>query len=116
MTFTIKRSKWLRGAGAGELLREDDHLQCCVGQMCSQLGVPDNVIEGECVLEFLSNRVLADERLSVLITDRGCDIRERKWVETAYGINDETLIADDERERQLADLAAANGHELVFTD
>jgi hypothetical protein len=45
MKFTIKRSKWLRGNGgsiSGLLTAKGN--QCCMGQVCSQLGIPDNAL------------------------------------------------------------------------
>lgn len=117
MKFTIKRSKWYRGHKFDSLLMRGDGSQCCVGQMCSQLGVRDADLLGRAIssdLPDLPDMGLATkEALSPLLDRFGRDL---PWVVSAYVVNDDAEIGDDEREPKLAAIAAAAGHELVFID
>lgn len=51
--INIPRKKWLRGEGAtaSKLLRLGDRKQCCLGILCTQIGIPDEVIENKSSLE-----------------------------------------------------------------
>jgi hypothetical protein len=111
MKFVIKRSKWYRGRGPHEsaLLREDG-TQCCVGQMCSQIGLADSAILNRKTVSQLINpqqREYYDQTLKVL---------DRFSFSEAYDINDRTYLTDHERERELKNLVEAAGHEIVFED
>ncbi len=109
MKFIIDRKKWYRGKGSTEssLLRPDG-LQCCVGQMCSQLGCNDGTL-----LDIPAMHML---KLNPIIFDTlGYDINNMSnWIDRAYGINDSMDISDTEREQKLTVLAQENGHELEF--
>jgi hypothetical protein len=118
MRFTITRSKWLRGEGgvASALLRHRDGKQCCVGQMCSQLGIPDDEIRNEKAVAPVIYSV-GPERIAPLVV-RGVSGNwcQARWLDDAYSINDARDISDDARECSLRELLAPHGHELVFVD
>ena len=113
MKWIIKRSKWLRGVDSvdSRLLR-DDGLMCCIGQICRQMGVPDEKLLDKSFARHvfttgqspLTNPV--SERTNV----------DHDWVKLAYKINDDVSIIDSFREQQLEALAAKNGHSFEFVD
>lgn len=124
MKFTIKRSKWLRGEGVSKsrLLRKGDGKQCCIGQICLQLGVPDKAITDITDVNniLIEHSPKLEKVLTplLLLSDKQEGYRHAAgWVGSAYCINDAQDVPDDAtREKHLAELAAANGHELVFVD
>lgn len=112
-TFTIERSKWLRGEGANNsmLFRSDGKL-CCLGQVCQQLG-------------FSESDMLKQESPSNLRTliEGLTEVRQcRKVVsDTVHGsemmrVNDETLDEWEDREQALSELAQQAGFSLKFID
>lgn len=131
--FTIDRSKWrcggdssvtMRGVGDTELLNPEGFM-CCLGQVSKQCGVSD----GE-LLERLTPRVLAHESAKK-VSPFLVEIKKLKryeegdedplWhkratalCETAMNINDDMSRSDEEREKDLTNLFAANGYELEF--
>jgi hypothetical protein len=120
MKFTIDRTKWYRGNSVGsKLLRAEDCKQCCVGQMCSQLGVNDLDLLGITSVWRLLERnelgllpITAKENMKPLLSDGV----EARWVEEAYSINDRDDLCDTEREHLLIELLRRNGHELEFVN
>jgi hypothetical protein len=125
MNFTIKRSKWLRGQSEtwSALLRIDG-MQCCVGQMCSQLGISDDELLGESIIESLvespDDIEREEKRLNPLVRirddDDGPRVVEQDWINECYSINDMLSISDAEREQLLIAQAASDGHTLTFVD
>jgi hypothetical protein len=112
-TFTVQRSKWLRGEGedASMLLRNDGKM-CCLGQVCQQLG-------------FSNEQMLTQENPSHLKSQiegltEACTYRE--GVTDSYHcremmqVNDDTLSEDKDREQALCDLATEAGFSLQFID
>lgn len=74
---------WQFGSGMGYLLtynKKCERQQCCIGIACTQLGIPDRVIEGKRGLEVLDHRVIP-EALGDLLN---CGVT----LYTAYSIND----------------------------
>jgi hypothetical protein len=117
MEFVIDRSKWFRGQGPnGSSLLRKDHTQCCVGQMCSQLGLPNTILLGESTVNGLFCDELVDGDLREKLSPLADIDAEKDWVEVAYTINDSRDIDDTEREKQLQELVAPHGHTLRFVD
>ena len=113
MKWIIKRSKWLRGVDSlqSRLLR-DDGLMCCIGQVCSQLGVPD-----EKLFNITCARDIFTTGQSPLTHPTGDGTNtDKAWVRLAYEVNDDVSIIDSVRERKLEALAAENGHSFEFVD
>ena len=116
MTWTIERSKWLRGSTQNSMLLRDDGKMCCIGQVCRQLGLPDFKILDKYDVAFLIGD-LPPEELSPLVSLMEEEMQaENDWVAEAYRINDRPTIDDATRERELTALARANGHDFVFVD
>ena len=117
MQFTVERSRWLRGLGAFKsgLLR--DGLQCCMGFVAEQIGVPCELRADSAGVASKPVRDLIEEALPDFVhRDRLGFLDERTWVRAAYGVNDNPDLADADREARLTQLFADNGHELVFVD
>ena len=126
-TFTIERSKWLRGEGSdrSKLLREEDGKMCCLGQVMRQLGFSNETlmdqgaptdVDGDCPVEALveldSEEVGCDEDGDPIIE------RTRGSHEAVYSmmsVNDEPG-SDELREKQLSELAQQAGFSLKFVD
>jgi hypothetical protein len=120
MKFTIERSKWLRGEGGAKsgLLRGSDGKMCCIGQVCSQLGVKNESLENLKSVEQVIGRHVKGEGFAsaseVLCEKDGRT--EMDWLHAAYVANDDPGISDDEREKALISIAKFVGHEFVFVD
>ena len=85
---------------------------CCIGQVCSQLGVPD-----EKLLNKTCARHIFTTGNSPLTNPVSDDTNtDHDWVRLAYKINDDVDIADSFRERKLKSLAANHGHSFEFVD
>lgn len=101
-TYTINRSKWLRGEGNENsyLLRGDDGKMCCLGQVCEQEGVPGSELIG------ISEPAGLQKRKSSL----------PKWLfsEVAYEMMEENDTKA--REERLKKLAVKAGVEFLFVD
>ena len=109
-TYTVKRSEWFRGQGSSEsrLLREDDNKRCCIGFVGAQLGIPDeNLLDISDVFSIDSDTWPDWMRQYRSSNDP---------INIAYGINDQELLPDTDRERRLADLFAEHGDTLLFVD
>lgn len=105
-TFTITRSKWLRGEGPqySQLLRERDGKMCCLGQICEQLGVSREKLVGRVYPRQLVN--IYGEKLP-------------QWLVASVEMameNDHMAISDVRREENLKMLASVRGVNLVFVD
>lgn len=128
MLFTIKRSKWFRGQGSnGSALYLPSRKQCCVGQMCSQLGVPPRFLRNtstvggvveESWLRSSAQAAALAVKLKIFLWNflSANNVGERAWLVTAYVLNDSAEIEDDVREKKLAALFRKHHHKLVFVD
>jgi hypothetical protein len=127
MKFIIDRKKWYRGHYQGSKLLRKDGLQCCVGQMCSQLGVPKVLMKDvgdvrdliwatdndrqQKIRDALSNVLIQPQCKSTYFP---YDWAPAPWLRDAYGYNDDAGLTDEEREQHLIRLCEKNGHELQF--
>jgi hypothetical protein len=127
MNFTIKRSKWLRGEDCwmrGEedenvsvLLRPSDGKQCCMGQVASQCGVPDEELKLVPTYdELLCDHDFNGQLLSPFVKEDEGFTNEVDWLSQCYSTNDDPGMTDEDRERILTDRFAAHGHTLTFVD
>lgn len=107
-TFTIERSKWLRGEGMWEsdLLRHKDDKMCCLGQVCEQLGFPLSVLRNK------STPMELDEEIESLVVEA----QDSNLTEEMMAVNDQKEIPDSERESSLSKLAQQAGFSLKFVD
>ncbi len=118
MKFTVDRKTWGRGGGEGTGLLFDpvDEKMCCVGFVCVQSGASKEDINFQGTISESVNHLNPPSWANdFLIRDDGL-IHESKWIESAYDINDNPDIQDDEREASLAALFKSNGHELEFVN
>lgn len=130
MKLTIDRSKWLRGKDADEgcnsyLLRACDSKQCCVGIYLSALGFTDDELrdkgdDGDCLVEAPSDdEDTLDEFGESWAVQLEKDPRVPEWLATesdVYSINDDGKLAEDERERQIAERFRRGGVQVTFVD
>lgn len=116
MKFVIDESKWrcgMRGKpgcrlGVGNTyLLNEKKFMCCLGQMCLQLGVPEEKIRlnssptnvRDVQIKYLKNREGYDSELS----------------EKAMEINDDQETTVEEKKRKLRSLFKRYRHQVVFT-
>lgn len=134
--LNIPRKNWLRGTFS--CLLEFDHFraarkQCCVGLMCTQLGIPDAYLTARTGLlktEYVDNdvRPLVQERAPEVIagferqysglTVEGIMLyRKNDTIENSlYIINDKSAISDSVRESELTMLFGLIGIAVNFFD
>jgi len=106
----IDRNIWLRGEGGFKsyLLRTSDKKKCCIGILVSSLlNIEDDKILGK-------STAISDEWLVSLIP------QEMKWLKNYpimaefYDTNDDPTISDEEREKKLTVLFAAQNIKVEF--
>jgi hypothetical protein len=116
MTFTITRSKWLRGETwiNSYLLRESDGKQCCMGQVCQQLGVPESDLKG--ARGVSTERINQHQELIRDFLSPENPAFHSAWVGECYCVNDEPGLSEADREGRLASAFREHGHELIFID
>lgn len=114
-TFTIQRSKWLRGEGntKSSLLRTEDGKQCCLGQVMSQCGVPDNELREVGEPSDISDQDIEIEALCEW--DLGTR-HQHPSIGRMIEINDDEETEEFERESRLCELAQQAGFSLQFVD
>ena len=115
-TFTIERSKWLRGEDEDEsyLLRPRDGKMCCLGQVGQQCGLTDDQLANKKALPSVQTNVSIDGLT-----------RESKWGDGLFStdvaaemmiVNDVVGTSDEDRESRLSELAQQAGFSLKFVD
>lgn len=117
-SFVIDRSKW-RCGGDGEnrrgqgvtLLLNDEGEQCCLGQICSQCGIKDGVLFG---VARPSHMARPEPVVGILVLGDFFDLTETDFSKSATMINDNELLTDTQRERQLERLAEEFGLRIEF--
>lgn len=126
MKFIIDRSKWRcggdsepnqRGLGKTQLLNAQG-FQCCLGQICEQLGISPNQILD--IAEPLDLDFSADASLEAKIEPLAFYLGDGSGAENTFlaihaiNINDDPNIVPAEREKMLALAFAEQGHEIEF--
>lgn len=118
-TFTIERSKWLRGEGSknSSLLRSCDGKMCCLGQVMQQCGIPDNELREIGEPSDIHNpdievEVLCEWQQWAISPTRHMHPRISSMME----LNDDVFTEDFDRESRLSELAQQAGFSLKFVD
>lgn len=137
MSFTVQRSKWLRGEKAnskGSGLNEDGEF-CCLGFLCTKVGYTPEQIEGLCYPSTLVDRLVYNnnkdskfryEDLHPMLK-AVVDEHEREYangmvyanpqiVIKIANINDDANLTDAEREQQVTELFLRLGITIKFVD
>jgi hypothetical protein len=108
--LVIDRNIWLRGEGGikSYLLRESDKKKCCIGiLMSSLLNIVDDKILGE-------STAISNEWLVSLIPQKMEWLKNFSTMNEFYDTNDNSTISDEEREKKLTKLFAAQNIEVEF--
>ena len=124
MKFTVDRSKWVNasfGNRGHTLLLNREGYSCCLGFVCSQLGIKDEEMQGygspNHVCHDRSTQTTNFDLLSKLksLTQYHYGyVSNTSLAERAIRINDNANISREHREKDLIDLFAEYGHELKF--
>jgi hypothetical protein len=110
MRFTIYRDSWLRGEEGSTLHRLMDDKECCMGQMCAQLGVAPFRITGY----MYPSQLTEAAKYNVELRDF---IEKVSPVETRIGlINDAEESTGGNRESQIKSQMESLGYEIEFVD
>ncbi len=121
-SFTVDRSRWLRGERNSFLQRTTDGKRCCLGFLALACGVPESGIVGWELLSRLEHQhfALLPEALKrntaargkqVLLVDRLMELNDDY---IGYGFS--KLSSEAERELELAEAFREAGIEVTFTD
>lgn len=111
-TFLVERSTWGTGRDGKKLLTMEGNM-CCLGFVCHQAGVRKSKLKD---MDFPENLIGDLDAVSFLLKEVKGNLVNRKWVERAAQINDDTDIEDDEREKKLISIFKKNGYTLTFVD
>lgn len=113
MKFTIDRTKWYRGktATASALLRPQDGMMCCLGQMALQCGYTPEQIES--ITEPNAFPTVEKDLFPSYILNDG---HQTQTCVRMMDINDRRDISDSEREERLKNEVAQFGDELEFVN
>lgn len=106
-TFTIKRSKWLRGEGfaLSRLLRRSDNKMCCLGQIACAVGYSSSEII-ECDAPY---NIAWKEMMS-----KSNSFSHKRSIGRMMQCNDNPSTSDKEKEARLKKLAKSAGFSLRF--
>jgi len=109
MKLVIDRATWLRGEGSGpsKLLRKRDKKKCCIGFLCSALGVPDESMEGV----GGSQRLFCD--LPSWLTEMPTPTHDPDLFE-AYHTNDDPTMDEETREQNITKIFAMHDIQVEF--
>ena len=115
MKFTVRRERWARGGKNGpSALRNLQGNQCCIGSVCRQLGASAKNLLG---VHTAGQLTMPPQKIkNVLLKRDGLVMIDRKWVDNAYCVNDDTTISDKERESRLKRIFRRAGHTITFID
>jgi hypothetical protein len=114
MKLIIDRNTWLRGVGAANsyLLRPEDGKKCCIGILCSALGVSDN----EMFNMRGSQRLINSELLPAWLNPPDTYGYVVGDLFDAYNTNDDIELTEDEREQHVAEIFARHDIEVEFVN
>ena len=121
MKFILDLSKWRSGCGNSALMSPVDPVgkgrtallnpegfQCCLGQFCAQLGVPDAHLRDESMPDDLGSQHA--HLLDHLFIDGGSG--DSMLAQRAAEINDDTTMTAEDRVFRLKELFGAYGHSI----
>ena len=110
--FVVDRSRWIRGnSESSKLLRESDGHMCCLGFVCTQLGVPRELLREVGGPAGVDHHALDD----FLTNGTGGSRWNSPFANSAIGYNDSMAMEDSERERLLSELFEPHGG-MEFVD
>jgi hypothetical protein len=114
MKLIIDRKIWLRGEGIEDsyLLRSKDGKKCCIGILCSTLGVPDNELFNKRGAQRLINFELPAWLGPVTANNFMTELD----IFRAYDANDQIGLPEDEREKLVAEIFARHDIEVEFVN
>lgn len=127
-SFVIDRTKWLRGDPHSYLLRFSDKKMCCLGQICTQLGISNRAIiraqtpgdirskqARKLLMGFLLEGSPSNEFITHL-ANQAMQINDRIYIEKIDQNSPDyrCLYKDEDREAELIKLFAKEGYELTF--
>lgn len=122
--LVIDRTKWFRGKGpeASRLLTDDGRM-CCLGFECKAHGISDREIfrvSNPNVIPTLYDNKSMQESLRWLIGERTSDLNGffscTEDCRQLVKINDDELIAESDREQQIAEVFKRNNIEVQFVN
>jgi len=110
MKLVIDRIKWLRGEGSFEskLLRSRDKKMCCIGILCSALGVRDEIMKDQAGSQRLGITTLPDWLLENPSPITDPDLFE------AYRANDDPIMDEKSREQFITGIFAKHDIQVEF--
>lgn len=111
MKLVIDRAKWLRGEDSqnSKLLRIKDQKRCCIGFLCSALGVSDSEL-----LDVGGSQKLFAE-LPTWLKDSGeMADNEHSDLFTAYDVNDNPELDEATREARITKIFARHDIQVEF--
>jgi hypothetical protein len=113
--YTVERETWLRGKGPAMansgLLKNGK--RCCLGFVCAQLGIPDDVMK-YVGMPYGLPRELRDPIPELRLFAGDTHYGNGAFAYGAAQINDDPCITDEEREEKLIALFAEQGLTLKF--
>lgn len=111
LTVQIEKSKWLRGIGDAVLREEVTGKMCCIGFLAQALGcTAKEITDAPRLDDFKSDDKEAEERRILFIENH------EDTLDTAYNVNDSTVISDEERIQELIGIGHNMGVDFIFTD
>lgn len=124
--FTVYRDRWLRGngkAGNTKMEVEDSSLydpttktMCCLGFLCRTAGILVEDLKGVAVPGSVDAKILNSSRYPATLNNNKKGYFNEEVLEELVSINDDTLIRDRTRERELTALFAQAGITVTFKD
>lgn len=115
----IDRNIWIRGTSEGKykngetsMLLTHNGSRCCIGIHLSQCGLSDNLLQGRCYAE--------DSEVKLQIPDNAKWLLENIYggrselADTLYGVNDDSKITEEHREKEIIRLFAEADIEVEF--
>ena len=98
MTLTIDRKTWLRGEGSSNsfLLRPKDDKKCCLGFFCASKGYRKKQMVG---VKYPNQLAAAPKKLPELVD---VSLKNTSVITKLVCDNDNSLMAEEEREKRIA--------------
>jgi hypothetical protein len=123
MKFIINRNTWrcggkeghvsARGRGETRLLNAEGFL-CCLGQISLQLGATREDIRNMATPEDVTAEATSALDLLRCPSRHFASFEATELADNAMIVNDDHLLSEVRREKELVELFAGYGHELVF--
>ncbi len=115
MDFVVDRKTWHRGESGSRLYVSETKKQCCIGQVCSQLGVKTHLLKDvgsvQGVMELHGGEDSL-EKMNGILVKKGKE--SFGWLWECYAINDSLGISEEDRESKITEAFKLNGHTITF--